>query len=111
MLSSVAMTKAERRRAAASRVRNAAKARQEKLRAGVTVPVTAWASQRYLGNMPTPGFATMPLNLSLGIAAMLYDFTQNPKGTGAIVGDVGVGLVAGQLAVDAYKKRGGAAGA
>ena len=108
ILSFVAMTKSERRRNTARRVREAANARRDKMRTVAAIPAAAWASQTYgLGKMPTPGFATLPLTLSLGGAAMLYDFLYNPSGLAGAVGDVGIGLVAGQLGADAAKKAGG----
>jgi len=66
----------------------------------------AWAGQKFLAGRKTPMLDTVPLHYSLGGALIALSMYGRSTDTKDLLGSAGMGLVAGQLAVDAFQNQG-----
>ena len=68
--------------------------------------LAAWGGQKFLANRGTPYMESIPLHYTLGGVLVGLSMWGRSTETKELLGSAGVGLIAGQLAVEGYKNQG-----
>ncbi len=78
---------------------------------GAAELAAAWGGQKFLADRKTPYFESVPMQYSVGGLLIALSMWGRSTDTKDLLGSAGMGLVAGQLAVDGYKNQSSLPGA
>lgn len=99
----MAISKAERKRNAASRRRQREATKRDQMARKVATAAGAYGGQRFFAGMTTPGTASFPIQYAVGGAALMLGMRSSTSGAMARVYDLAEGAALGQLGVMGFQ--------